>query len=466
MDSPLKIRRILKIIGVIALLGVLIMLLLRYLNSGQVIITSTTPHNTITLVRLDEASNSEAKQTTAHNKLSKSVLSGTYVVSVAANSNQTNQLVKVSGRKTSSYHINPTQAIAVEPITSVTAQDLYAAKDELKYFNKSTGNLERIDSANGLTNPYTYKTYQGVKWAKSGVGIGQGYDGKLYKVTGTVVESLKVPFAYDKRKPIDYSVSGDQLYISSGTSVYSGSLNGSFKEIYKSTVSSPKLVAGNGVLAINKSGDEGSSGMTETIITPSGKATVDKLEIKGMAWSPNGRFLAASTEQGGVIYDSSQKTSTALPASATTTAFAWPSNGVLLYASSGSLWSYNTYSRQAKLIANSPLNEPIHEMVLDQDKSYAYITTASRSGKTTIRRVGLNGQPIPHVVYDLQKILPEDVGVCSLNYINFPSPTIIVSSSPRQATTQRCLEAAKADMKSYNIDPNSLRYISREIAGD
>ena len=116
MDSALNVRKILKIVAGVAFVGVLIVLVLRYLNSGRVIVTSTVPHNTITLVRLEDASDPKVKPATAHDKLSKSVISGTYIITVGANSNQTNQLVKVSGRKTSSYHINPAQAIAVEPL--------------------------------------------------------------------------------------------------------------------------------------------------------------------------------------------------------------------------------------------------------------------------------------------------------------------------------------------------------------
>lgn len=464
MDSPLNIRKILKIGGAVVFVIVLILLTIRYFNTGGIIVTSKTPHNAISLFSADERSDPEAEPITGHNKLSKSVPSGMYLLTVSANSNQTNQLVEVHGRKTSSYRINLASAVSVEPVTTVNAQDIYATSDQLIFFDKGTGNLAKIDAETGLTKAYTVKPLRNVKWASNGQGIGQGVDGKLYKINGASIELLDVPFTYNRYLPVDYSVSSNnQLYISSGPKVYLGSLDGPFKEIYKSSMSSPKLVAGPDKLAINKPGREGGSGMIANIISSSGEELSGSIDYQAQTWSPNGRFLATTANQGGSIYDTTTKKSTLLPAQSVAGGFVWQGNGTLIYASEGSLWSYNTYSKQAKLMANMPLDEPINEVTIDQDGSYVYLTTLGTSGKTTIRRVGLKSQPVPPVVYDLQVILPDEVGVCSLSYINFPAPTVFVTSTPRQATAERCLIAAKSYLRSYKIDPASIQLVSKVI---
>jgi hypothetical protein len=426
-------------------------------------VTTNNSNNTITLTsNIDAGKDASSKKYTARNKLSLNLPAGDYLISVEGNSVATNQVVKLKGRKTQTYNINPINASGVEPVIFQNAQNAVADNSELIYLNGGDGLLYKVDNQNNIAK-LTSSPLKSVKWASKSFGVGLGEDGNLYTVNGGSMARLKLPFSYSGGiAGFDISAS-KQIYASSGADVYTGTLNSSFTKIYTSGSSSPTVVAGPDKVAV---ADETLQGTSTTkpllaIIDLNGKTVKKSIGAGRMFWSPNGKYLVSADEDGAQIYDQSIKAIDTIPSQSFVEHVAWLNDSSLFYSTNDQLWVYDTASHKAQLTANMPLGSGILELSLSSNKNYVYMTTLnpSNSDDFAIRRIGLQNQQVPGFIYQLQSILPKNVNDITLSLVNFSQPpSVLVNVFPDSSTgAQAALQEAQTELMQDGFDLSKIK---------
>ncbi|HVV70951.1 MAG TPA: hypothetical protein VHI52_05545, partial [Verrucomicrobiae bacterium] len=312
-ERRLNIRRIIFfwLGAVVALL--LFEILWHYYHTGRVIITTDNKYNTITLSRIDASGHSIGKSTKAYSKLSKTLDTGQYTVSVNGNSVATVQTFTLKPRQTLRFTINPINTAGVEPVVYERADALAASAQQLVYFNSTSGGVFQIDAQNNLTRIAGGRPFQAVKWANPSFGVAQNnqdnHYGGLFVLNNGAVSTLKMPFFHSPSQTINFDVASDKaIDVSYGSAVYAGGQDGKFKKVYTAPSSNPTLAAGaNGEVAISAPRfgphPSGASKPVLATVDSSGDTYKKNVEAERMAWSPNGRYLATLNDSSPTIYD-------------------------------------------------------------------------------------------------------------------------------------------------------------------
>ncbi|MGH7192735.1 MAG: hypothetical protein ACREJM_04275 [Candidatus Saccharimonadales bacterium] len=442
----------------------------RYYHTGTVVITTNSPYNTISFTEIGANGQSTGKNYKAHGKLSVTLHTGKYAASVTGNSVATVQAIDLKPRQTLRYAINPINATGVEPVTYDNAQSIAATAHQLVYFGNSSSSDDSsdapytIDDQNNLKKIDSDYALQKVKWADASFGIGQDDKGRLYTIAGASVRPLKVPFLYGG-KTVNFDVSADKrIYVSYGKDVYGGGQHGGFKKIYTSTSSRPVLAAGGGQVAVaDDRYGANASNISESLlatINASGKTHKKSVEADRLAWSPDGKYLAAVNDANPTIYDAALHVITVIPTKSTVGQLTWLNGTTLLYSLNDQLWTYDLSQQKAQLLANMPLAASVTGLFPSHDGAYIYLTTLdATSSSYAIKRIGLKGQKVPDSIYRLQDILPLGFGAYSLNFINFSGPpTIIVRVAPGTTSGPAALQAARQKLQSLGFDVSKLRF--------
>ena len=467
MDTRPSIKKVvLSGIGIILLL-VLLSWFWHYLHTGKIIITTNNPYKTITLTKLDSKTgtgSSSSKTFTAQSKLSVDVSTGQYIASVEGGSQAATQVISLKSRQTLRYEIDPINTSGVEPVVYQNASNVAASGNELLYTDVPSGHLYEVDAQNNISVLNATIAFQTIKWASPSYGVGQDANGHLYTIINGLVSPLKVPFSYGGNT-IGFDVSSSkQIYVSYGAVVYNGDSNGAFKEIYTANASNLVLAAGiNKVALADETGGQntGASKPLLAVVDLSGKVTKSYGEgkIRKLAWSPNGHYLITVNESYADVYDSKLHRVVQLPSSSSVGQVAWLDNNKVLYASNDELWSYDLSNQKAALVANMPLANYITSLTTSSDKSYVYVTTYDFKSSYAIRRIGLRGQQVSPVVYQLQDILPLVLSDCSLGLVNFAQPaTVLVKSFPdSDLSSQAYLQEAQDRLSQNGFDVSKLQ---------
>lgn len=467
-DSQQRIRKYiwLSIVTVIAI--VLFSFSWHFLHTGKIIITTNEPYKTITLASLDKNGNPKSTKTLkGQGKLSVTVNTGKYLASVQGNSQATTQIINLSSHKTLRYEIDPINTVGVEPVSYQNASSLFADTNELLYAEGSSGNLTKIDPQNNVVTLNSSIRFQTIRWASSSFGVGQSSDGILYTVVGGTVNTLNVPFSYDGAA-INFDVSpSDEIYVSHGGNVYEGNKNGHFKLVYSSSSSILLLAAGIEKVAISGRGLDSEQSTTLMTVSASGKIVKASAagEIGKLAWAPDNQHLIAINEVSAVLYNQSLQ-QVAITSSGSSVGDAkWLNSSVFFYYSKDELWSYNVALQKAELVANMPLADTITGLSISDDGSYVYVSTVGTGTSTNyaIRRVGLHGQQVPEVIYQLQDILPLDLSDLTLGFINLrpQTPTILISPHSNLGA-QTYIQEAQSALQQDGFDISKLNFVVQQ----
>jgi hypothetical protein len=452
--------------GLVAIVVAILILLqfLAYLHKGTIIISSSAPHNTITLTKVasdDDDDDESAPQTfTGHNSLSETVGLGRYVASVQGNSVATTQIIDLKSHETLRYIINPITTTSMAPVAYQSAQNLVTNDSSLVYLDTTTRQIDEI-SNNTITVLSPNNSFQSVKWANVSFGVAQDTSGHLFLIQNGSVSPLTVPQIYYPNIPVGYAVAPDeQIYVSFGATVYVGNGGGNFKELYTAKTSAIGLIAGPSQVIVSESISEaGKVQQDEVEVSDSGKVANKDFDLGTVVWSPNGQYLASSNEDGGVLYNNATGDSSPIPDVSLTSfinGMVWLNNTTLLFSNGGQVWAYNIANQKSQLIANTPLDVSATELSLNSSHTYLYILTGNSSGNTAIRRVGLAGQSIPNYIYQLQDILPDRLDNYSLSLINLTgTPVVLVQPYP-DAPPANYIQTATTQLQSLGFNTSQF----------
>jgi hypothetical protein len=192
-------------------------------------------------------------------------------------------------------------------------------------------------------------------------------------------------------------------------------------------------------------------------INRTGSVNKHMLDTTQAAWSPSGKYLAANNKGNYVIFDTSlhQLSSFSAPQSA---AIAWLNNTTVVYNIANQLWRYDVLSKQSSQLVLLGAGNNITGIFPSQDSSYVYFATTSPL-KSQLFRVALKGQSYDRALSALSSFLPKDVGVCTLNYVNFSKPAVLIQYPSFESTASLCEGAAKGQLRYFGLDPDSFGYI-------
>lgn len=471
MDAkPLISRRLILLSFCALALIILFVWLVHYSTTGKIIVTTNNSSNSITLTKIIVTTSKNIPKTyKSQGKLNVTTSTGKYIVSVEGNiegnSIASARIINLEARKIISLTINPTNTSAVESVAYQNAQNIAADNNQLIYFNKTTGRVEKVDAGNNLTLINSPYQFQAVKWANTSFGVGQDSNGHLYTISAGVISPLSVPFKYGDRVGFDVSPKM-QIFVSNGADVYAGNQNGGFKKVYISSASKPVLAASvNQVAVADETEEQNASGASKpllAIVGTSGKVIKKNIEAGNMVWSPNGQYLVSFSQSNLQIYDTSLNLNTTLPNSSLVGSAEWLDDNTLLYSVNDQLWNYNMLSQKAELVANMPAANPITGIAINSDKSYIYVTTTDTTGsRNVIRRIGLLGQKVGGFIYQLQNAMPMNFDNYSLSLINFSgAPAILVKPFPDSTVSaQADAQDAPSKLQQRGLDITNLQFI-------
>ena len=442
-----------------------------YIHKGKLVITTNNPENIITLTSARATSGTKnslpIRQVQGHLSVTLSV--GKYTLSVSGKVLSLNQVIDIHAHKTQIYNLNPPAISSPEPVTSFSGSGIAADGSQLSFIQSGRQSLMRVDSQNIVTTLGGGQSLQTIRWANPDYGVGQDSQGHLYTINNGSVTLLKVPEAYDASKPVNFSLTpGRQIYLSFGSTIYSGNEGSGFKKIYSSASNAPKLAASDSSLAVLESQDESSEDQslpTQTVnknhkssvavIDKNGKL-IKKISIRTIfaTWSPNSQRLALTTyDSSSYIYDNSLNQLATIP-NHNTANLKWLNNDVILYSVDNKLWTYSLQKGQAVAVANLSPESTIGEIAVDKDAHFIYLSVIASQGGG-IKRVGLSGQKVADFVYQLDVFLPTTKGQCTIDYVNFTRPTISVTTAGSPSAA--CQNTAKDELRQDGFDLSQLQ---------
>lgn len=452
-------------IAVIAALLILylgISLLVGYLTTGKIMV-STNGMNDISVAR--SYSSSTAPNVTGKNTLSLKLHSGSYIVTVSNRFFTSQRVVQVKAHQTQHVSVNLQNIGQVEPVASSEVSSLMATAQSLTYIDLGSHSLVYVNSQNQVQTLLPGISFNSIDWASSSLGIAQDESGNLYSIQGTVVKKLSLPITPSNN---NYALAPNGvIYFSDIKSLYTGSLKGSYKQILKNDDNLSVVNASNSGLVVY---DDSSSDKTPVygeddndilqLITPQGKIYSDDIDVSDAVWSPDGLDFVV-TGDGATntnVYNNQLKALYRLPQS-NVNSIVWLNNSTILYGVGSNVWSYNIKTQTANVLTNVADLGYVSGIYPSQDGSYIYISIQDSSTNSIyLTRLGLNNQPVSALMQQLQVFLPNIYAGCSIGYLDFTSPTIVVQGSG--SIYENCVNVAQSYLQIYTINTSSLNYIT------
>lgn len=466
----LNIRRILFWLVSVIVMVAAIMWLYNYLMSAPVTLSTSGPGDTVKIAGvLGEKNGSFSKQ--AIQKLHVRVRAGRYEISAydKQGASSTSRIITVKARKAQSFTLNLSKLVSTDPVYGKDVTAVVADSSQLIFIDKSTGNLERVDTAGNITALATLG-FASAKWANPGLGVAQSSDGTLYIIKNGSVNPLQLPFKTTYGQNISYDVSKDgQVYVAFGGNVYSGDGGGTFKKIYSASGSNIIVSAGMGSVAVlepasSASADEGGAPKKQgdgrlSVLTGQNKLVKDVTGVNNIAWSPGGKYLLATGRATTTVFDNQLRTKSSLYIN-NASLYTWSDDSTIFYgiANAGSqLWAYDLNAQRSHEVALLNPSENITDIYPSSDGSYIYMSVQSNQD-TQLSKAPLKGQPTDKTLSTLNIFLPEDIGVCTLNYVNFIKPVMTILYPNSGVSPDQCVAAAKAELRSYSIYPGKFNF--------
>lgn len=432
-----------------------------YLTSGKVVITTSNKNNYIKIQQV-VSGGGKPLENQAQGRLSVRVKPGKYNVIVYSQSVEhgTSQTVTVRARQTVKLSLDPPSNLAASPVFGSGTTGVVASSTDLYYIDTTT-NLLMYDGGAGLNSMFPDYSLTAASWFSPGYGVVQDATNKLYMVSNGSITPLSLPFETSPNKSVAFSVSSDgYIYVSDGQGVFVGRPGDAFTKIYSVKGDSVGLSAGVGRVAVVVT-NAGSSVGSLVIVNNSGKSTSKGVSASQATWATDGARLLVSGEGTNYIYDAALNRIGSVPANNIGVS-AWQNNHQLFYAMGSQIWSYDLNTKKAWQVTSMPTGVGITSLYLDTTNSYLYFSAAVTS-KNQLFRVGLSGQKQDDSLQTLSVVLPDNVGVCSLNYIVFSQPTILINYPALETSADLCIRSAKGSLTYYGLDPNRFSYVTSTI---
>lgn len=463
MENRQLILRIMIGLAAVALIVLAAIWMHRYFTTGKISVDAGAKN---TYVRINKLGSGDSSDTTpvaeGEKKVSVRAAPGSYLITVFSPVSSTSKTVTVKAKQ----HLKLTMKLPVigtpEPVYGSPLKDPVASTSRLLFIGNG-GLLSQINDQGQVQVLNGSHRIKSAKWTNTSAGMAQDEDGNFYSVTDGSLIPITAPFRVTNSPSSSYALSPNgTVYLSNGQEVYRNS-GGGFSQIYSSDNSyNVALAASNNAVAIiEKTSDDSDSSVV--VIDSEGQVSRDSVPAKSIAWSPDGKHLAIGNDAGAVIVTSSLKQVASIPQIAANH-FIWSKDDVLFYAAGNQLFAYNLTGRQGNRVANIPNNGAVEGLSLSDDLSYLYVVAKQGSvgddaGSNQLFRLGLDGQTTPSYARSLSVIMPSEVGICSLDYINFTRPVITVSYPEEEAEPEMCAQAAQAELRQYDINPADFSFV-------
>lgn len=452
-------------LALLALAGLFVVMsavwLFNFLTSGQLVITTNDPRNSITISSISGGSSTTVKQ--GAGGLSVRLRPGQYIALAQNRVFETSRIVQIKSRQKSSYELDVRLAGTVEPVLPTGAYDVVSDGSSLLFVDAASGGLYQVSDGRAPSLIST-TPFRSMKWSGVSSGVGQGRDGRLYVYQNGGVSPLTVPFAYADGVNVDYAITGSgSVYVSFGQDVYANR-GGGFQKVLTTDSKSPVLVAGKNHLAVvdgqgTVEGQKGSPDKSSvTVLDGSGRRVTKNLGASLLAWSADDKYIAVSSELGNQIYTANLNSVTSYPGPSVSS-LVWLDGNTLLYGLSGSLWSFSVSADQASVIASTPLQGAVSDIYPGIDGNYVYMTVAkSASNNYELDRVGLHGQSVPDYVLQMSTYFPKALDDCSVTYVNFTRPVLLLQAD--SASQSICLSEANGELHQDGLDSSKFSFVN------
>lgn len=464
-----QIRRIIAGFILVVVLIFAALWLYHYFFFGKISVKTGTDSNIVKITRISvNESSTFSKQ--GQGSTSARVKPGTYSVSVyrASSTYGITRTVKIKARQSIKLSLDPPAMLGVEPVTGRAVSSVYATDSQLFYLDSLSGLIGHVDAGGKFTNPLPNLRFKNVQWVSPNLAVGQTTDNNAYLIRNNVASLL--PPNSDISASYVLSATGTlyagmvgNVYVSTAGSPQSFYAGGNFEKIY-SPGTPTRLIPGKGNLAVIEIGKRESANSL-AVVDSSGKVTEKDIDVSQAAWSPDGKYLAVALN-GNYIIMTPKLSQVKVFSAQQSSAVVWLDDDTILYNSSNKLWKYSMSKDQSEQLTSLSAGNNITGIFLSSDKKYVYLATSSADtdGDGQLLRLGLANQSFDKSFKALAAFLPEDVGSCSLNYINFIKPALTISYPKFETDGSLCVSAAKSELKTYGLNPNSFSFSVTAVA--
>jgi len=438
------------------------------LTTGRIIITTSNKSNRVSILQTaDSVTGSKTKEKlvngsqTIQSGQAITLQPGTYIVTVENGNVAAAQTINLKKDQTASYSINlPKSLVALEPVADVDTTQFVIGSSQIFYVDSRTKGLYSINQNNGLSL-VNNRALAGAQWADASFGVAEDPVGTLYAINnGNLAVLNNVPANSAKSLPVYAVAPNHDIYLGIGKNIYLQTANSGFKQIYTTDSSTYSLLATNGHVAVLNGSDSGQETSSQTpiiIVNNDGSIIKKSIDEDDPAWSPNGKFLAITSESQSQIFDSSLNLIATVP-NINANTVRWLDNNTLFYAEGVQLWEYNLTSGLAKVVGVVPNSQSIVGIELGNNSSYVYLAVqiSNHEGDYfNLYRYSLTNQAAPSFVTQISPNLPWLTQGCFLSLVNFTAPTIeVFQSQPYDG----CIPIAQSYVKQLGIDSGKFGY--------
>lgn len=416
-----------------------------FLRNGTLVIKTEGTDNTITITHEGE----EIKTLTGAAKLR--VPAGTYLATVSNHAYATKKIVTVVARKTNTYTIHLNRATEPEAVLPEGATSLLVSDTKLYYVNTNDHLLRVIDEKGIATTVSLSVHFDKIMWQDEHYGVGQEVGTKsLYSIRDGVIAQIVLPFT---GTGILFSLTGKgDLVVSNGFDVYKLGSTGVFNKILSSQKQITSLATNNlseTFLRLKSSG-RGNDGGVEVISNTGEKiAHREDFEAYDYSWSPDGKKLLATSDEGTTIYTNLLQKIDELP-DANVSGISWLNNDTPLYSVGNKVYSYNMGSLLTSNITNTPISGSVSAIYPSLSGKSIYILALKdgASDAYSLYRVGLGGESknTPDYYKMLNIYFPAKSDYCYLSYSNFLHPSLSIVGDQNI-----CLNEAQSLFRTYDM---------------
>lgn len=442
-------------------------LIVWFYTLASLTITTNSASNTILVREKTATSQNQVSVSQSGKQADLRVVAGTYIVTVQNATRSSSQVVKLGTGEHKNITINLDTSIAYstsEPVTSMGAGSISASKDTLRFIDRNTANstLYSVDATGTISVLDSSTRYVNISWADPLFGLGYGLDKNnryvITKIEGNFATQLKMPFVVDVTSSVRVAPNRT-WYVSDGNTVYRGNADGSFTKVYSSTQKLGIIAVSNDALLLWQKPQNNSREGNMVILHTDG----NKYQIKGgtyeAAWSPSGKKLVTSGDVSEIFDDKFQKIGI-LP-SGNFISPLWLDENTLLYGMQNSVVRYDIQNGTATpLITFDDTTGKPSQIKLSNDRDYLYVAIQKAGNRSSLAfkldRIPLqNQQPSNLPVQKFSLLIPNTVGGCDLNYMNFIRFSVITKSVK---PSTNCVPAVKSYFASYSIGTTDLSF--------
>lgn len=453
----------------------LVFLILYFLQTGKLVVTTKNKETIITVNSTKENINGVTVQE-SKGKLSSRLKPGNYYIKVTDGDSSKTKYITIQARKTIQTEVDPVAANTSEPVVSEGSFSIAANNNQLIFLNDG-GYIKSINTNNDI-NLLSSNIFKSVKWADPNYGIAQDSNNNLFLINNGVFSQLVVPEGIVK-STYSISISNNRhIYLWTNNNAYSIN-NGTFSTIFNTP---NKLIINvlpsSGNIAVitseipnkeiknHKAGDSLEQDYTINILNNSNVVATKNEEMYEAAISKDGGYFAITSDEGTEIFNSKLEGEFLLP-DTNVNNMIWRNDTELLYSVDNKLVAYNVGTKESYNLTTAP-NGPISYIAISEDSQNIYYVSEKPNYELSMSRVGFEPKDIQPFITNAQYLLPKTFTdpFCYVSYINFTRPTIEMTVQPSNSAASECKTKTTEYLKQYDLNPGNYYYSTKLVVDD